>query len=678
MTDKQDAVSPFSGKALLDRRSWLKVAAGAVTMGAIGAGTAAADEDYDVIRVPAGDTYRVQLGTGDTLENTVIDISASGARYQINAVGSNWTIRNVGVRGVWDGYDKAEPLIVSVPDAGGSARIENLYLGDGAHDDTYPGATGIFVSPNHAGVLEIDRVNIQGYPDNAIYGSGPGNPSKHSSTGAGGEVHITNSFAADCRAGGFRIGTNGSYVENCVAVGCDRNFWGFYEETEAIDCDFSNARLGDVGTGDGHWGANARARVTDTRFGTTVEHSGQVLGESAGSPQRSEPEAVEGVPLTAEDAASGSSGSSEPPSSGEPDDGDDEDETDDEDDLEGGDEHLLAFVTEPEAQLAGYEFTADGPVEFAEAPYETPSGGSIEGGTFEAEDFVDEDGEGWRAGGVTGGGQGDAFLVDGPITSIDLEQPDVMWVELDGERMDPEEIVDETAGDDTEDDSDEEDEEGNERLLAFVTEPNARLAGYEFTADAPVEFAKADYETPSGGSIEGGTFVAEDFVEEADDGTWRAGGVSGGGQGDAFTVTGPVTSIDIEQPDVMWVELDGERMDPDEILEETAGNENGSNGDSEDEAGNENGGDDSNEALRKAIVIDGTDADEPSTYSFEVSGAVEPSTYRGATIDDDTVVDGGAVEGTVDGTKDAYRFTGDVTGFWLSGDATVDLEYDAR
>ncbi len=499
--------------SLLGRRSYLKVAAGAAALGIASTG-AAADEDYDVIEVSAGDTYSVTLGSGDTFENTLIDITARGAKYQINASGSDWLIRNVGVRGEWDGYSKAEPLIASVS-RNGTGRIENLYLGDGAPDDTYPGATGIYVANSHAGVLEIDRVNIQGYPDNAIYGSSPGDLSRHpSGGGGGGEVHITNSYAADCRAGGFRIGSSGSYAENCVAVGCDRNFWGFYHDTEAIDCDFSDARFGDVGTGDGHWGHNATVTVTNTRYETTVNHSGRINGSSAGSPQRTEPSDVEGVPLSAEDAASGSS--SESP--------DESDESDDDAEIDG---HVLAFVTDPDARNASYEFTAEGAVDFYDAPYESPSGGAIEGGTYEDEDFIDADGETVHAGGTTGGGHGDAFVVDGAVTEIDLEQSNLMWVELDGEEKSLEAIIDETGG---REDDEETDTEGN--LLSFVTEPNARNAAYEFTAEGAVEFTEAPYESPSGGSIEGGTYTGEDFID-ADGDTVHAGGITGGGHGDA-------------------------------------------------------------------------------------------------------------------------------------------------
>lgn len=42
-------------------------------------------------------------------------------------------------------------------------------------------------------------------------------------------------------------------MKNCVAVSCDRNFWNFYDDTEAIDCDFSGGKLDNIGTGDSQW-----------------------------------------------------------------------------------------------------------------------------------------------------------------------------------------------------------------------------------------------------------------------------------------------------------------------------------------------------------------------------------------------------------------------------------------
>ena len=84
------------------------------------------------------------------------------------------------------------------------------------------------------------------------------------------------------------------------------------------------------------------------------------------------------------------------------------------------------------------------------------------------------------------------------------------------------------------------------------------------------------------------------------------------------------------------------------------------------------------EVLPHALVIDGTNAEEPSTYSFEASGAVVKSTYRDATIDDEDVVEGRAVRGAVSNWLDAYWFDGDIEKFTLCGDATVDVQYNVR
>ncbi|WP_049921134.1 S8 family serine peptidase [Halopiger djelfimassiliensis] len=133
------------------------------------------------------------------------------------------------------------------------------------------------------------------------------------------------------------------------------------------------------------------------------------------------------------------------------------DETDEEpDDEQGTDDtegHLLAFVTEPEASWASYEFTADGPVEFTDAPYDSPSGNEIKGGTYHGDSIEENDGT-WHASGVTGVGHGDAYRVDGAVTSIEIDKPDVTWVELDGEEMSPAAVIEATGGNADEDEDD--------------------------------------------------------------------------------------------------------------------------------------------------------------------------------------------------------------------------------
>lgn len=83
--------------------------------------------------------------------------------------------------------------------------------------------------------------------------------------------------------------------------------------------------------------------------------------------------------------------------------------------------------------------------------------------------------------------------------------------------------------------------------------------------------------------------------------------------------------------------------------------------------------------LPHAIVLDGTDTSGESTYSFSIDGNVAPSEYRGATIDEATVIDDSIIHGAVDaGTVDAYWFDGSISNFKLVGEADVDVEYHVR
>ncbi|MHC3437790.1 twin-arginine translocation signal domain-containing protein [Natrialbaceae archaeon A-gly3] len=311
----EDSAAPKQRPAnyRLERRTFLKGTAAAAAVMATGAVTAAADDDgdYDVIEVEPGAAHTIELNDGDSLENTLIDITANNAQFQINAHGDGWAIRNLGIKGSWDSTEQISPITVSVTD-GGEATIENYYWAADNHAGTeYPnGPTGIFVAARHAGHLEIDRVNLQNFPDNSIYASSPGNGNEHPNPGNQGTVAITNSYSSGSRASNFRLGTDGSYLENCVTVGGDRGFWGYFGNTELIDCDFSDAAGGrSVMAGARAWNRSQQAEVTveNTRFDTeSLAADGNLIhGESAGTPERTEPEEVEGVPLSPEDAAAG-------------------------------------------------------------------------------------------------------------------------------------------------------------------------------------------------------------------------------------------------------------------------------------------------------------------------------------------------------------------------------------
>ncbi|EMA38961.1 right-handed parallel beta-helix repeat-containing protein [Halobiforma nitratireducens] len=537
---------------LLGRRSYLTMAGTAAATTVAAVGSAAASSDYDVVEVPAGGTHSIRLNDGDTLENVLIDISARGAEYNIHAVGNDITIRNVGVRGQWDNTSQTSPLIMAVPDPNSTSRIENVYLGDGARGNTYPnGPTGIFVAALHAGTIEIDSVNIQDMPDNAVYASSPGNPPRHPNTGNDGVVRITNSYAADCNAGGFRIGTDGSSVENCVMVNNDRNFWGYFNETDVRDSDMSGGRIHDVRAGARAWNTSSTVRLENCRFETTntATRNDRIVGSSQGTPRTEPPESA---PRSPEEAAAGESGDGDPNPPSEPDEGDDGDDEPEEEPDDGDDDPTIEDAWEDDG-----------------ATHLVLEGGS--GGVSEYE-FV---------------GRGDAEPGDDANTNSDDPYRDT--VTRDGDE--------------------------------FVIE--GYLGGYrdDFYVDGRIDSVSADSD-----------------------------------------VTAIVNGYEFDPADLEGVgSWDGGEDEPE---------------DDEDQNENEDGDDDSSGDLPHVLLFDGTEASGPTTYSFTIDGTVEPAEYMGATIDDETEIEGTTVRGIVANWRDAYRFDGDITDFRLVGDAEVHLEYD--
>ncbi|WP_265107832.1 hypothetical protein [Halosolutus halophilus] len=484
----------------LSRRSYLTAAAaGTAAMVAAGTGMASED-DYEVVTVPAGGTFRRKLRDGDVLENVLIDISAKGAAYDIDARGSDWTIRNVGVKGAWDHEHPTSPIRVAA-DAGSTCRIENVYLGDGVIPDlpSSSNPTGIYAWWYHAGTIEIDRVNIQEHPDNGIYGSAPGNSSDHPNPGGGGELHVTNSYVRAGKTAGIRLGTDGSYAENCVVwSNAHRGFWGYYNDTELIDCDLGGSPT-DIHAGSRSWNAGPSATVTveNCRFGSTnrATSSNRIVGSSAGKPEHRMPD---GVPTSAEEAASG------------------------------GD-------------------------------YESP--------TDEAVDELEN-----------------TILVDG-------------------------------AG-------------------------NNDVTRYGFAVSG-----SAERSTHGGASID-------------DEDTIDSGQVTGAvvGWRDAFRFSGELADLTVDGP--ARVIVNGEQVDPAEYGESSH--------------------EDDQDLPPNALVIDGSDADGNTSYSFTVDGEVISSSYRDASVDSGDEIDGRSVTGTVEDWIDAYWFDGDIVDFTLAGNASVDVEYNAR
>lgn len=177
---------------------------------------------YDTITVPSGQIRRVKLSTGQTHANKLYDITANGAGVIFEAMASNWTLRNIGVKGQQPADENF--VKVCVTNSGATGTIENCYFGDGSR----PGSVGgiyVMTQPAHRGTLTFDRVNMAHSSNNGMYGSGPGYK------GQPGLIHVSNSHFYSNNISNVRLGGPGGtsrventtiYVDNSVN-GCRDN-----------------------------------------------------------------------------------------------------------------------------------------------------------------------------------------------------------------------------------------------------------------------------------------------------------------------------------------------------------------------------------------------------------------------------------------------------------------------
>jgi hypothetical protein len=225
----------------ISRRTCLKFAGSAAALAAAGSTTVGAEE-YDTITVAANSKENIYVYDGETLENLLIDMTADSASAQIITYGSNWTIRDVGFKGIHPGGHYL--LTPGVESASGTGLIENVYLGDGQVEGT--GSGGVWVNTNlpHRGTITWRNVHIAGMVDNGLYGSGPG------TEGYCGNHHVeasyfynntisnnrTNALCRRCDVYDTVVdvdGNNPDCGEGCSNPGSNhtRGFWSWYGET---------------------------------------------------------------------------------------------------------------------------------------------------------------------------------------------------------------------------------------------------------------------------------------------------------------------------------------------------------------------------------------------------------------------------------------------------------------
>ncbi len=168
---------------------------------------------YDTVKA-SGQT--INIGDGETYQNVLIDLTTGSGVTLYPRHSTNWTIRNVGLKG----YNEASGFRVSVSDAGnGASLIECLYMGDGSAKvgDFVHGPGAIFMGPEHSGQLTFRYCNVQGYPNNGFYCSnGPGT------------VTFDTCFGKNNGVSTFRCKSRGDKITNCVAYN-DNTEYGWYQ-----------------------------------------------------------------------------------------------------------------------------------------------------------------------------------------------------------------------------------------------------------------------------------------------------------------------------------------------------------------------------------------------------------------------------------------------------------------
>ncbi|GAB3688369.1 hypothetical protein GCM10028857_22440 [Salinarchaeum chitinilyticum] len=617
---------------LVDRRDCMKLLGGtaAAVVGLGATATAGAAESYELIEVGAGESYSVSLGSGDTLENVLIDVRADNADVHIGADGDGWVVRNVGIRGRIDigddspggddasfegGYNSVFTVDAS---AGGTGLIENVYLGDGLAPGTDKSA--LVTATNHEGHIDVRNFNCGGFSTTAFYVSGFGREQ------TGGTMTIEDSYFANS-AGTAHIRPAGNVeIRNCTITNTNeaiylprtfggveqamtaRGIWTSYSGSTTLveNCDVD---VREENTCDAPWDYSGPCMATSVYAGEAPidlvdsQVRGTVGGNVNESNVGSEPDLSlpAGCPADPKVAANGTSGSG----SGDTGSGGSGNE-------DGGDGSSVITVSGGSgSNVVTYAFEVSESVELGTSANseDTASGttatGKLAGGT-DSFRFTDE---------VTD------FGADGEVT-----------VSIDGLTVDPNELASDGdyRNDEGTDDA-EEDQADEEPVLSR----SMTLSGG--TRDDPVEYAFSVSEAVAKGDRANS--------EESVSGTNASGLVIGGT--DSFDFAGEITSFDATGD--LTVTVDGETVDQTALGD-----------DAEDESGNE-------ESLPNGVAISGGSIDSPVEYSFTVSEALA----EGSNANSEDTVSGTNAEGLVVGGTDDYEFAGEIASFSATGDLTV-------
>ena len=309
--DRSERPGPTRGR--INRRAYLLGAGAAVaSFGALAVGGASAtDEEYELVEVAANSTWNYWISDGETFENYLFDVSAPGAEIHITGYADDFVCRNIGIRGEID--SNRNPGLFRFQ---GNGLIENIYMGDGVPRDRFVDQGTIGVPASHSGHLTFRHIYMEGWDAEGLYAADPGGHSNH--PGGRGTVTIEDSYFAEIgnattgTGNHVRIASDGSVIKNSVIVNEEtahgRGLWTLYgdpsQRVEARNCQvYMPDQPALVSAHSAHHGGPAILEM----------HGGNLVGEIHGDyvevaddvgsdPDLSVPD---GVPTSAEEAASG-------------------------------------------------------------------------------------------------------------------------------------------------------------------------------------------------------------------------------------------------------------------------------------------------------------------------------------------------------------------------------------
>jgi hypothetical protein len=271
-------------------------------------GMQAGTEDFEVIEVSSGERRTIDVfdDYDGQMENILIDQTADNSVCRISAqFGGDFTIRNVGIRGTYDREDDENQIKPGVSD-GKQGVIENVYIGDGASDNSQN--NGILVDADTTGTMTFRNVHVGYFADNGIYGA---------NSDGNATIQIENCYGENNNISQFRIGGPESYIRDSVAYISDQDEVpparpGSLEarglRIEYHDHEVENTHvLNEAGWPAVDYERGGCATYRNCEISGSPDFDGSCDDERINTGDNPDPTPPEGVPMSAEEAAGGTS-----------------------------------------------------------------------------------------------------------------------------------------------------------------------------------------------------------------------------------------------------------------------------------------------------------------------------------------------------------------------------------